>query len=243
MMGVERKSMIITDEEKKLTAYHEGGHALVSILCPASDPIHKATIIPRGRALGMVMRLPEKDRVSVSREKLMADLAVAAGGRLAEELIFGHDKITTGASSDIKMVTEIAKRMITEWGMSDELGFMSYAASDRDQFFGITVDKNMSDDTSKVIDREIRKIVDSSYERARAILKKHIKDMHKIAAALIEYETLTGDEIKIIMDGGKIIRKIERDEKKPRVSASVPTKKRKKIFDAGGLITPKPQEV
>ncbi len=203
MMGSERRSMVMTDEEKKLTAYHEGGHALVALNAPASDPIHKATIIPRGRALGMVMRLPERDQLSVTREKFHADLAVAMGGRVAEEIIFGRDKVTSGASSDIQMATNMAKAMVTRYGMSDELGPLAYAENEQEVFLGHSVAKqqNMADGTQQVIDREVRKLVDSGYEKARQILTEKIDDLHKIANGLLEYETLTGDEIKNLLTG------------------------------------------
>merc|ERR1711916_280043 len=162
MMGSERRSMVMTEDERKLTAYHEAGHAVVAINSPASDPIHKATIIPRGRALGMVMRLPEGDRISLARDKIYADLRVACGGRIAEELIFGDDKVTTGASSDIRMATDMARRMVTEWGMSDKLGFLAYSADEQEVFLGRSVSqqKNIADSTARIIDEEIRKIVD-----------------------------------------------------------------------------------
>ena len=173
MLGSERRSMVMTDEEKRLTAYHEAGHAVVALHCPASDPIHKATIIPRGRALGMVMRLPEGDRISLAREKIHADLRVACGGRIAEELIFGDDKITTGASSDIRMVTDMARRMVTEWGMSEKLGFLAYSADEQEVFLGRSVSqqKNVADATASIIDKEVRRIVDEAYKSATSILK------------------------------------------------------------------------
>ena len=208
MMGAERRSMVMTDEEKKLTAYHEAGHAVVALHEPESDPIHKATIIPRGRALGMVMRLPEGDRISMAKDKLFADLRVACGGRIAEEMIFGAEKITTGASSDIRMVSDVARRMVTEWGLSDKLGFIAYAADEQEVFLGRSVaqQKNMSDETAKRIDAEIKAIVDDAYKGAEAILKKHKKQLNLLAKALLEYETLSGDEIKILVSGGKIVR-------------------------------------
>ncbi len=211
MMGSERRSMVMTDEEKKLTAYHEAGHAVVAINCPASDPIHKATIIPRGRALGMVMRLPEGDRISMARDKLFADLRVACGGRIAEEMIFGEDKVTTGASSDIKMVSDTARRMVTEWGLSDKLGFLAYSADEQEVFLGRSVSqqKNLSDSTAKIIDEEIRKIVDDAYIDASKILKKKKKDLDLIANALLEYETLNSDDIANIIKG----KKLDKDEK------------------------------
>ena len=209
MLGSERRSMVMTDEEKRLTAYHEAGHAVVALHCAASDPIHKATIIPRGRALGMVMRLPEGDRISLARDKIYADLRVACGGRIAEELIFGNDKVTTGASSDIRMATDMARRMVTEWGMSDKLGFLAYSADEQEVFLGRSVSqqKNMADATASIIDSEVRRIVDDAYHVATQILKKHDVELERLAQGLLEYETLDGDEIKIIVDGGSLVRK------------------------------------
>ena len=198
MMGAERRSMVMSEDEKKLTAYHEGGHAIVALNEQASDPIHKATIIPRGRALGMVMRLPERDQLSISREKMHADIAVAMGGRIAEEIIFGHDKVTSGASSDIDMVTKMAKNMVTKYGMSKELGTIAYGENEEEVFLGrsVTKQQNMSEETAKKIDIEVKKIVDKGYERARKVLTEKIDDLHKIAKALLIYETLSGDEIR-----------------------------------------------
>ena len=203
MMGAERRSMVMTEDEKKLTAFHEAGHALVGHFSPASDPIHKATIIPRGRALGMVMRLPEGDRISVSREKLEADIAVAMGGRVAEELIFGHDKVTAGASSDIEQATKIARHMVTHWGMSDKLGPISYGENQQEVFLGhsVTQTKNVSEETAQLIDAEIRQLVDTGYEKARSLISDHIDRLDDLANALLEHETLTGDEISAILRG------------------------------------------
>jgi cell division protease FtsH len=208
MMGAERKSMVMTENEKKLTAYHEAGHAVVALHEEESDPIHKATIIPRGRALGMVMRLPEGDRISISKAKLKADLAVAMGGRIAEEIIFGHEKVTTGASSDIRMATEMARRMVTEWGMSDKLGPILYSANQEEVFLGHSVaqSKNLSDDTAAIIDSEIKNIVQTAYARATEILTMHMEQLHAVAKALLEYEMLSGDEIKALLRGEPIIR-------------------------------------
>ncbi len=208
MMGAERKSMVMSDNEKKLTAYHEAGHAVVAVHLEESDPVHKATIIPRGRALGMVMRLPEGDRVSMTRAKLKADLAVAMGGRLAEEIIFGYDKVTTGASSDISMATNVARRMVTEWGMSDKLGPLRYASDQEEVFLGhsVTQTKNMSDETAKLVDAEVRLIVDEAYNKAQEILTTYLDQLHALAKALLEYETLTGDEIRGLLRGEPIIR-------------------------------------
>ncbi len=213
MLGSERRSMVMTDEEKRLTAYHEAGHAVVALHCPASDPIHKATIIPRGRALGMVMRLPEGDRISLARDKIYADLRVACGGRIAEELIFGDDKVTTGASSDIRMATDMARRMVTEWGMSEKLGFLAYSADEQEVFLGRSVSqqKNMADATASIIDSEVRRIVDEAYAAATKILKKHNVELERLAQGLLEYETLDGEEIKIIVEGGTLVRKDAND--------------------------------
>jgi len=214
MMGAERRSMVMTDEEKKLTAYHEAGHAVVALHQPESDPIHKATIIPRGRALGMVMRLPEGDRVSMAKDKLYADLRVACGGRIAEEMIFGAEKVTTGASSDIRMVSDVARRMVTEWGLSDKLGFLAYSADEQEVFLGRSVSqqKNMSDATASAIDSEVRQIVDSAYSDAAKQLKKYASELENVAQALLEYETLSGDEIKILAEGGTIVRNDDADD-------------------------------
>ena len=201
MMGAERKSMAMTEDERKLTAYHEGGHALVALHMKASDPIHKATIIPRGRALGMVMRLPERDRLSVTREKFHADLAVAMGGRVAEEVIFGHKNVTSGASSDIKMATQLARAMVTQYGMSDDLGPVSYQDNEEEVFLGHSVarQQNMSEKTQEKIDAEIRHIVDGAYKKAYAIITKYKKQLDIIAKGLMTYETLTGIEIRNLL--------------------------------------------
>ena len=206
MMGAERKSLAMSDEEKKITAYHEGGHALLAHYLKDSDPIHKATIIPRGGALGMVMRLPERDRVSVSKAKLIADITVAMGGRVAEELIFGKDKITTGASSDIKMATDMARRMITEWGMSDILGPLSYGEPSQEVFLGhsVTQHKSLSEKTAEVVDSEIKKVVDGCYKKAHEILTTHMDHLKLLGEGLLEYETLTGEDIKKLLAGEKI---------------------------------------
>ena len=223
MLGSERRSMVMTDQEKRLTAYHEAGHAVVALHCPASDPIHKATIIPRGRALGMVMRLPEGDRISLARDQIHADLRVACGGRIAEDMIFGQDKITTGASSDIRMVTDMARRMVTEWGMSDKLGFLAYSADEQEVFLGRSVSqtKNMADTTASIIDDETRRLVDEAYKDATKILKKNANQLERLAQGLLEYETLNGDEIKIIVDGGVLSRTDPEEEvESPRAKRS-----------------------
>lgn len=202
MMGVERRSLIMTEEEKKLTAYHESGHAIIAVNMPASDPIHKATIIPRGRALGLVMRLPEKDRVSHTREKMIADITVAMGGRVAEELVFGYDKVTSGASSDIKQASDLSRAMVIKWGMSDKIGPIYHSREN-----GSDV---VSEDTLRIIDEEVKQIVSSCYEKAREILTKHRQELNLVAENLLEFETLTGSEIQDILRG----KKITRDEEK-----------------------------
>jgi len=220
MMGAERRSMVMTEEEKKLTAYHEGGHAIVALNEKASDPIHKATIIPRGRALGMVMRLPERDQLSVTREKMYSDIAVAMGGRIAEELIFGYEKITSGASSDIDMATKMAKNMVTKYGMSKDLGPVAYGENEDEVFLGrqITRQQHMSEDTAKKVDSEVKKIISISYDRARKVLTEKIDDLHKLAKALLVYETLTGDEIRDLIlkniQPAKLSKKEEQDDDK-----------------------------
>ncbi len=229
MMGAERLSMAMTEDEKKLTAYHEAGHAIVAIHEPTSDPIHKATIIPRGRALGMVMRLPEGDRISMSKDKLLSDLSVSMGGRIAEEMTFGEEKVTTGASSDIKGATDIAQRMVTQWGMSDDLGPIHYGAdSGGEVFLGYSMgqgQKPMSDDTAAKIDSEVRRIVEGAYARATDILTEFKDELETLAQALLEYETLNGDEIALVLKGEKLQRGDDASDKdEPEVaSGSVPT--------------------
>lgn len=207
MMGTERRSMIMTEEEKRLTAYHESGHAIIAYYTPDSDPIHKATIIPRGRALGMVMRLPEGDRISMSRSKLLADLKVSMGGRLAEEIIFGDEKVTTGASSDIQMATDIARRMVTEWAMgSSKLGFQRYGEPNQEVFLGqqLTQRKPISEATAQIIDVEVHRILDECYTETRKILEEKIDKLHTLAKTLLEFETLSGEEIKLLLEEGTL---------------------------------------
>jgi cell division protease FtsH len=204
MMGSERKSMIMQKSEKELTAYHESGHAIAALNCPNSDPIHKATIIPRGRALGLVMRLPENDRFSITRAKLHDDLIVAMGGRAAEEMIFGYDKVTTGASSDIAQATNMARSMVTRWGLSDKVGAVDYSEEDGGKFYA--AQKTFSEDTGRIIDEEVKCIIEKALQSAKKILKDKKDDLEKLAQALLEYETLSGDEIKNIL-AGKEIRK------------------------------------
>ena len=207
MMGAERRSMVMTEDEKKMTAYHEAGHALVSLKEPASDPIHKATIIPRGRALGMVMRLPERDSYSYHRDKMHANLAVAMGGRVAEEIIFGHDKVSSGASGDIQYATDLARNMVTKWGMSDKLGPLQYEESQEGYLgMGQTARTMGGAETNKLIDAEIKELVEGGLKRATDILTAQEDKLHLLAQAMLEYETLTGDEIDQLMKDGKIDR-------------------------------------
>ncbi len=217
MMGPERKSMVMQKEEKELTAYHEAGHAITAINSPHSDPIHKATIIPRGRALGLVMRLPERDRFSVTRAKLHDDLVVAMGGRAAEEMIFGYDLVTTGASSDIAQATSMARNMITSWGLSDAIGPIDYSQDESERYYSAR--KEYSEETNKLIDAETRRIVDEALQKAKKILTEKKDDLEKLAQSLLEYETLSGDEIKDLL-AGKEIRKTSSTETQSRVSSS-----------------------
>lgn len=211
LMGNERKSMAMDEQEKKLTAYHEAGHAICSLNVEETDPIHKATIVPRGRALGMVQQLPEKDQYSYSRAKMLSRLIICMGGRAAEELKFGRDKVTSGASSDIAAATKLARSMVTEWGMSDLLGPVLYAENSEEVFLGksVTQNKNMSEETARVVDAEIKRLVCEAHEGALNILKEKKEDWERLSEALIEYETLTGEEIRQVINGEKINKSAE----------------------------------
>lgn len=203
IMGTERRSMVMTDEEKKLTAYHEAGHAIVGLNVPSHDPVHKVTIIPRGRALGVTMFLPEGDRYSYTREYLESKLSSLFGGRLAEEIIFGAGKVTTGASNDIQKATEIARNMVTKWGLSEKVGPLTLDTNDEEVFLGhsITRHKDISEATSSVVDAEVHRIIDRNYQRAEHILKENIEKLHTMADALIKYETISQEQIQDIMAG------------------------------------------
>lgn len=244
MMGAERKSMVMDEEEKKLTAYHEAGHAVVSIHCTASDPIHKATIIPRGRALGMVMRLPEKDKLSLTREKAKADMAVAMGGRVAEEMIFGYEKVTSGASSDIKMATNLARSMVTQWGMSDKIGPIFHASNQDEVFLGhsVTQQKNVSEETAKIIDQEVKDLVNEGYKTAESILTKYRKELETLAKALLEYETLSGDEIREVLAGKTLDKKSLLKARKTIKKASVPITVVDNAKNEGKTTKPEPKK-
>ncbi|OWK31377.1 ATP-dependent zinc metalloprotease FtsH [Sphingomonas dokdonensis] len=229
MMGAERRSMVMTDDEKRMTAYHEAGHAIVALHEPASDPIHKATIIPRGRALGMVMRLPERDSYSYHRDKMYANLAVAMGGRVAEEIIFGYDKVSSGASGDIQYATGLARDMVTKWGMSDKVGPVDYAQPEGESFLGYSSSQptHMSNETAQLIDHEIKTIVEGGLTRAKTVLTDHSDQLHLLAEALLEYETLSGDEIKKLI-AGEGIGRVDQPKKSsiPSVGTSIPKTRR-----------------
>jgi cell division protease FtsH len=208
LMGTERRSMAMTDEEKKLTAYHEAGHALVAMHVPKSDPLHKVTIIPRGRALGVTMQLPERDHLSHTKQFLESRLAIMFGGRTAEEIIFGPENVTTGAASDIQVATQTARGMITAFGMSEKLGRVRYQANEQEVFLGhaVTQTQNVSEATAQLIDQEVRRLIEEAEGKARQILTDHLEDLHLIAKALLEYETLSNDEIGTVLRGEKVVR-------------------------------------
>ncbi|MDR1827436.1 MAG: ATP-dependent zinc metalloprotease FtsH [Methylobacteriaceae bacterium] len=224
MMGAERRSMAMTPEEKANTAYHEAGHAVVSLHVPKADPIHKATIIPRGRALGMVMQLPESDRISISYEWCISRLAVCFGGREAEIRKFGPDKVTSGASNDIQQATQLARAMVMEWGMSNELGRVRYQSNEQEVFLGHSVTKsvNLSEETAEKIDVEVRRLIEDAETTARTILETYEQDWETIAQGLLEYETLSGEEIRNLLDGKPPTRE-NQDFAPPARSSSVPT--------------------
>ena len=225
LMGTERKSMLLTNEVKKLTAYHESGHAIVALHLKDSDPIHKATIIPRGLSLGLVMRLPKHDKISLTKAEIEADLAVAMGGRISEELIFGSSKITTGAQSDISMATNYAKKMVTEWGMSNKLGPIAYGENEQEIFLGhsVTQKKSVSENTAQEIDKEVKRIITESQKKALLIIKKNIKQLHRLAKGLLKHETLNREEINDIIKGKKIKKElVSTKSKKYPIRTSVP---------------------
>ena len=243
MMGAERRSMVMTEDEKKLTAYHEAGHALVGLKVPKYDPLHKVTIIPRGRALGVTMSLPERDRLSFSKLELESKLAVMYGGRVAEELVFGKENVTTGAGNDIQQATSWARRMITEFGFSDKLGRLRYSDNEEEIFLGhsVTRQKNVSDKTAALIDEEVRRLIDEAEKTARVILTKDRKELEIIAKALLEYETLTGDEVNALLRGETIIRPEDEPPGESGHKSSVPSAgKSKKDKGASGM-DPEPQ--
>ena len=224
MMGAERKSLVMTDEEKLLTAYHEGGHAIVALNVKATDPVHKATIIPRGRALGMVMQLPERDKLSMSLEQMTSRLAIMMGGRVAEELVFGRDRVTSGAASDIEQATKLARMMVTRWGLSDALGTVAYGENQEEVFLGYSVSRqqSISEATVQKIDAEIRRLVEAGYSEAQQILTEKRGDLETLAKGLLEFETLSGDEIKDLLLGKRPSRESVIEPTTPR-NTTVPT--------------------
>jgi cell division protease FtsH len=234
MMGAERKSMLMSEEEKKLTAYHEAGHAIVGMFVPAGIPVHKATIIPRGRALGMVKFLPEGDRYSMKYKEFTSQLAVAMGGRVAEELTFGKENITSGASGDIEQATKMARAMVTRLGYSDELGLVAYGENQEEVFLGMSVGRqqNISESTAQKIDSEVRRLVDEGYQAARKIITDQNVAFTTVAEALLEFETLTGDEIKDLIAGKRPVRE-PTDEPPASRPSVVPSSKPRPRPDGG----------
>ena len=244
MMGAERRSMVLSDDEKELTAWHEAAHAVVALHLPSADPIHKATIVPRGRALGLVQRLPEADRYAYSKEWCQTSLAIAVAGRLGEEILLGPDKITNGAASDIQMATRLATDMVTKWGMSDRLGMLQYAAPEQEVFLGhsVTQHKTMSEATAKIVDEEIRLLIDNAVETANRILDEHREDLENVARGLLEFETLNGDELRQILRGEAVVRPEPEDMPPPPPRMRKPTGRRSSVPTGGKTgIGPEPQ--
>lgn len=233
MMGSERRSMAMTEEEKRLTAYHEAGHALVGMLVPGNDPLHKVTIIPRGRALGVTFNLPERDRLSWKKIEMEAYLARVFGGRVAEELVFGPENVTTGAAQDIQQATSTARAMVMDYGMSDKLGRIRYRANEEEVFLGHSVARtqNISEETARLIDSEVRRIVDEGEAKARTVLTEHLEDLHTVAKGLLEYETLSGREVKDLLDGKPPVREYPSKDDGAKKQSAVPS--------AGGRGSPK----
>ncbi len=225
MMGSERRSMVMTEDDKRLTAYHEAGHALVGLLVPGNDPLHKVTIIPRGRALGVTMNLPERDRYAMRKSEIEARLAMMFGGRIAEELIFGADNVTTGAGNDIQQATNLARRMVTEWGMSDALGPLRYTDNEEQVFLGRSFSQaqTVSDGTAQAIDAEVRRVIEAAEEQARQVLTGNMAALHAVAKALLDYETLSGDEVRAILAGGAVVRPDPSDDDRPAGRSTVPS--------------------
>jgi cell division protease FtsH len=203
MMGAERKSMVMKDEERKLTAYHEGGHAICAVKVKGNDPLHKVTIVPRGRTLGVAWTLPEDDRVSVTREQLEANLVKAYGGRAAEELVFGRDRVTTGAASDIQQATGLARRYVSQWGLSDEIGPILVGDNEQELFLGreIQTRREVSERTAQLVDSEVTRVIKEAYARATVVLQENMDLLHRVAAALLDRETLTGDDVAALSRG------------------------------------------
>ncbi len=245
MMGAERRTLVMTEQEKILTAYHEGGHAIVALNVPATDPVHKATIIPRGRALGMVMQLPERDKLSMSYEQMTSRLAVLMGGRVSEEIIFGKDKVTSGAQSDIEAATKLARAMVTRWGFSDELGTVMYGENQEEVFLGYSMGRqqNISEATSQKIDAEVRRLVEAGLAEATRIITEKRKDLETLAKGLLEYETLTGEEIIGLLQGRPPIREVSDEPTPPPAPrpSPVPTTGRQPKAGPEPGLEPQPQ--
>ncbi len=246
MMGAERRSMAMTEEEKLATAYHEAGHAIVNVLVPHNDPLHKVTIIPRGRALGVTMSLPERDKLSYSKQWCEARLAMTFGGRVAEQLIYGKDHLNTGAASDIQQATTMARRMVTEWGMSEKLGPLLYSENQQEVFLGhaITQHQNMSEETARLIDEEVRRIVTAGYDKAWEVLSANRDKLESVTQALMEFETISGDECVTVMRGDKIVRKDDDEATRGPLGSAVPAAGKPRPREEpgpGGLPEPQPQ--
>ncbi|MCY4509429.1 MAG: cell division protein FtsH, partial [Acidobacteria bacterium] len=243
MMGAERRTLVMTEDEKRLTAYHEGSHAIVALNVPATDPVHKATIIPRGRALGMVMQLPERDKLSMSFEQMTSRLAIMMGGRIAEEMIFGREKVTSGAQSDIEQATRLAKMMVTRWGFSPELGTVAYGDNNDEVFLGMSMGRqqSVSESTAQKIDAEVRRLVETGLEEARRILAEHKDDLEALAQGLLEYETLSGEEIRNLLKGQPPIRDGGDVPPTPARGSSVPSAGRGRPKESDGGLEPQPQ--
>jgi cell division protease FtsH len=242
MMGAERRSMAMSEEEKKLTAYHEAGHAVVGLNVKAGLPVHKATIIPRGRALGMVKFLPEGDRYSMKYKEYTSHLAVAMGGRVAEEITFGKENVTSGAVGDIDQATKMARAMVTRMGFSEELGMVAYGDNQEEVFLGMSMGRqqNISESTAQKIDKEVKRLVQEGYEEAKRILTENHDAFIQVAEALLEYETLTGDEIRDLLAGKPPVRDAEPDKNQPRHSAVPSAGKGRRPANDDGL-EPQPQ--
>ena len=236
MMGAERRSMVMTEDEKKATAYHEAGHALVSLHVPGCDPLHKVTIIPRGRALGVTWNLPERDRYSMNMKQMKARLALAFGGRIAEQLIYGADELNTGASNDIQQATEMARNMVMEYGMSPKLGWLRYKDNQDEVFLGHSVSRsqNISEETARLIDQEVRRFIEEAEATARKVLTDNLDELHKLAEKLLELETLSGDEAKLAIKGEPIDRDRARSDRPAQIvgGSSIPKSKRPGIGGA-----------
>ncbi|MGC2083978.1 MAG: ATP-dependent zinc metalloprotease FtsH, partial [Bradyrhizobium sp.] len=243
MMGAERRSMVMTEDDKRNTAYHEAGHAIVALSVPGSDPLHKATIIPRGRSLGLVMQLPEADRLSHTRQWCVSRLAITLAGREAEIMLSGLDKVTNGATSDIQQATNLSRAMVMEWGMSDKLGRVRYQSNEQEVFLGHSVARstNISDDTARLIDSEIRSLIEGGEQEARRILTERRADWEAIAQGLLEYETLTGDEINDLLKGKKPNRESVSEPSTPRASAVPPAGRPRPRPDPDPGLEPQPQ--